>query len=62
MNFFQGLQSALLKGKRKNSSQKDASHLKLLDLAKNTRKTLKKEKGKLKMSKSETKIIYKKFF
>ena len=54
LNFFQVLQSALLKNqKKKKILKKDVSHLKLLDMARDRKKTSKNEKEKRKMRKSQ---------
>ena len=57
LNFFEVLQIALLKNEKKNFSKKDASHLKLLDIARYKRKALKKKKEKQKKRKSQTTAI-----
>ena len=55
LNFFQVLQSALLKNppKKKKILKKDVSHLKLLDMTRDRKKTSKNKKEKRKMRKSQ---------
>ena len=47
----------LLKNEKKSLLKKDASRLKLLDIARDRRKTLKRENEKRKMEKSQTATI-----
>ena len=55
LNFFQVLQSALLKTppQKKKILKKDVSHLKLLDMTRDRKKTSKNKKEKRKMRKSQ---------